>query len=209
MVRRYAGLGGEKVPYKTVRKHGRLPYLIITDHNYREYAGKAAGVVYHELAQVCRGSTGYLGWEQPGVPHAFRGSKPVGQPLPRSPSTAAIQAAHGKTLSCLLKAKGVKSKNRNRRSLCWCYGTTRAVETRRLVEGLEYLELAPESVAGPCTHWRDVGGFASEAFTQLQNGGVCKSLLGQAVVADPVEVEGGLAAKCPHPYPSSTAYFCM
>src|SRR5208337_2826804 len=36
-------------------------------------------------------------------------------------------------------------------------------------------DLSPESVGGPCTNWRNCGGYASEAFDQLQNFGACES----------------------------------
>ncbi len=42
-------------------------------------------------------------------------------------------------------------------------------------KGLATLDLSPESVGGPCTHWRNEGGYACEAFDQLQNFGACES----------------------------------
>ena len=41
--------------------------------------------------------------------------------------------------------------------------------------GLPFHDLSPESVGGPCTGWRNEGGYASEAFDQLQNAGACES----------------------------------
>ena len=40
---------------------------------------------------------------------------------------------------------------------------------------MPWLDLSPESVAGPCTHWRNQGGYASEAFDQLESGGACEN----------------------------------
>ena len=40
---------------------------------------------------------------------------------------------------------------------------------------MPWLDLSPESVGGPCTHWRNEGGYASEAFGQLQSYGACQT----------------------------------
>lgn len=136
------------------------PYLIIDDFNAHRFVD---------------GSTGYQGWQRPGTPHLFRAKQPVGRTIPRSQWHGRIKDGQGAFLSDLIKLKGIKAKDQNGRSLCWCYGSVRAIEIARALAGLPTLDLSPESVAGPCTHWRDQGGYAGEAFEQLQNAGACES----------------------------------
>ncbi len=142
-----------------------FPYLIIDDHNARLFTkgGPRAG------------STGYKGWQNLDAPHAFRGQRPVERTIPRSEWHDRIKAGQGTFLSDLLKQQRINAKDQNGLGYCWVYGSTRAVEVRRAVQGLPLLDLSPESVGGPCTHWRDEGGYASEAFNQFQNHGACES----------------------------------
>ena len=86
-----------------------------------------------------------------------------------------IAAGKGKFLSDLVTAKGIKSKDQNGLNYCWVYGSTRAVEIQRVRQGMAYEELAPESIGGPCTNWRNVGGYAGEAFDQLEKAGACEA----------------------------------
>ena len=148
-----------------MRNAESYPYLVIDDFNAHHFTAGGS------LA----GSTGYKGWQRPGAAHAFQGKRPLGQTIPRSQWHERIKAGQGTFLSDLLKQKGIKAKDQNGRSLCWCYGSVRAIETARAICGLPTLDLSPESVAGPCTHWRDEGGYAAEAFQQLQNAGACES----------------------------------
>ncbi len=143
-----------------------FPYLIISDENYRQFEGAAPGK---------ERSTGYLGWRRPGVPHAFQGKRPVGRTIPRSEWHALIESGQGTFLSDLVKQQGIKAKDQNGLNYCWVYGSTRSVEVMRAVSGLTWQDLSPESVGGPCTGWRNQGGYASEAFDHLQNFGACES----------------------------------
>ena len=121
------------------------------------------------------GSNGYAGWQRPDAPHAFTAGKPFAGVIPRSQWPALIRAGKGTFLSDLMRQQQIPAKNQNGLSLCWSYGATRAVEVRRATMGLPYKDLSPESVAGPCTGWRNQGGYASEAFNQLQSAGACES----------------------------------
>ena len=85
-----------------------------------------------------------------------------------------LQAGKGQAVLKALAANNIQAKDQDGMSLCWVYGSTRAVELRRVLEGLKHVELAPESVAGPITGWRNEGGYASEAFDQIQNAGICE-----------------------------------
>jgi hypothetical protein len=140
-------------------------YLVIDDSNYREFSPSFPDGRPHP---------GYLGWTRPGVPHSFAAGKPITETIPRSEWPDRIKAGKGNWLSDMLKANNVRSKDQDGLSLCWCYGSTRAVETRRLSLGMIHKELSPESVAGPCTGWNNQGGYASEAFNQFEKGGACE-----------------------------------
>jgi len=149
-------------------------YLVITRANRRRYAAVAPGGLYphYDLPAVLQGSTGYQGW---GTSHRFTGPKPVGPLIPRSQWVPMIQAGAGLKAFNALTAAGVKAKNQNGLNYCWVFASTRAMELRRLLEGLPHLELSPESVGGPVKNWRNVGGEAVEAFGQLQSGGACEA----------------------------------
>ncbi len=144
-----------------------FPYLIITDANRNQFEGTAPGAR----------STGYLGWQRPDAHRQFRGAKPVTGLIPRSQWTSRIQsgAEYGTFLSNLVKQKGIQAKDQNGLRYCWVYGSTRAAELWRLLGGKPWLDLSPESVGGPCTHWRNTGGYAAEAFDQLENYGACQN----------------------------------
>ncbi len=142
-----------------------FPYLIISDANAHEFC--SGGPLARHF--------GYRGWQRPDAPHAFRGGRPIGGTIPRSEWPDRIRAGQGSFLSDLVKQQGIAAKDQNGLSLCWCYGSTRAVEVRRATMGLPFHDLSPESVAGPCTGWRNEGGYASEAFDQLQSAGACES----------------------------------
>ena len=142
-----------------------FPYLIIDDANAHQF---------------CSGgpqsrATGYKGWQRPDAPHAFRGARPVGDTVPRQQWHDLIKAGQGNFLSDLVKRQHIPAKDQGNLGYCWVYGSTRSVEIVRAVEGLTQLDLSPESVGGPCTHWRNEGGYASEAFDQLENCGACES----------------------------------
>ena len=144
-----------------------FPYLIISDANASQFTRLAAARHGH--------TTGYKGYQKPGKPHRFQAGRPMGPSIPRSQWTARINAGQGEFLSDLVKQKGIAAKDQNGLGLCWSYGSTRAVEVQRAVQGAATLDLSPESVAEPVTHWRNMGGYASEAFDQLQSGGACES----------------------------------
>ena len=143
-----------------------FPYLVIDDDNAHEFAGQQS---------TGQKSTGYEGFHKPGSPHVFRAGIQIAQTIPRSEWHDRIKAGQGTFLSDLLKQKGFHAKDQNGLNYCWAYGSTRAVEAARCKEGLPFVDLAPESVGGPPSNWRNTGGYASEAFDQLQNAGACES----------------------------------
>lgn len=116
--------------------------------------------------------TGYKGYLSPDSPHRFRGRMGPMPIIPRSEWTKRIEAIGNTTIADRFH---LPAKDQNGLSYCWVYGSTRAVEYRRAIDGLTALDLSPESVGGPCTNWRNEGGYASEAFAQLQAGGACQA----------------------------------
>ncbi len=141
------------------------PYLVIDSDNAH---------VVDDHGQL-GGATGYAGWQRPGSPHEFAADLPATELIPRSQWHDLIKAGQGTFLSDLIKQKGIPAKSQGRLNYCWVYGSTRAVEVVRATSGLPFEDLAPESVGGPCTGWRNTGGYAGEAFTQLAKAGACAS----------------------------------
>jgi hypothetical protein len=140
------------------------PYLIIDDDNYRDFT-----------ASMVQRTTGYRGFQNPDSPHEFRAGRPVGPTIPRNEWTERVKDGQGSFLSDIVKAQGIKSKDQGSLGYCWVYGSTRAVEVQRAIQGFTFLDLSPESVGGPVVGWRNRGGYASEAFDQLQEFGACES----------------------------------
>jgi len=166
-----------------MRNTDGFPYLVIDSDNAHRFAagGPENG-----------GSFGYQGWQEPGLPHRFGAARPFGETIPRNQWHGLIKEGQGSFLSDLVKANNILAKDQNGLSACWGYGATRAVEIRRVESGLPHKELAPESVTGPCTGWRDRGGYASEAFAQLARGGACEmSFLNAPHSLDPTRWKPG------------------
>ena len=157
-----------------------FPYLIISDANYKQFTGTNPAVEprtcpQHQLVPALRGSTGYKGWQHPQTPRTFRGSRPLSNLVPRTEWTKRIQDGQGTFLSDLVKQKGIKALDQNGLGFCWVYGSTRTAQLWRVLGAMPWLDLSPESVGGPLTHWRNEGGYASEAFDQLEHYGACQT----------------------------------
>ena len=151
-------------------------YVVINRRNYRQYAAQQGGVYPRQaLVDVLQGTTGYKGWQSPDKPHEFSAPAPLMAAIPRSEWPGLITIDSGMRAINALIAQNVQAKYQNGLNYCWCYGSTRAVEARKLVLGMNHVELSPESIGGPCTNWRNVGGFASEAFAQIETGGICEA----------------------------------
>ena len=150
-------------------------FVIISNKNWRQYAATYQGGIFphEELVPILQGSCGYKGWQDPMRPHEFKGPKPVQEIIPRSEWADRIRAGQGSNVYQAMLAAGVKSKDQMNLNYCWVFGSVRAVEARRLMLGLPHVEKSPESVGGPATGWRNVGGYAGQAFDQLQSGGAC------------------------------------
>jgi hypothetical protein len=117
---------------------------------------------------------GYRGWTPPGTPTRLAAPSTLPQTLPRADWAKEITALGVHNLK---DACGLPAKDQNGMPYCWAYGSVRAIEVSRIARGLKPLDLCPESVAGPCTGWRLEGGYAEEAFAQIDAHGVCESRL--------------------------------
>lgn len=112
---------------------------------------------------------GYRGWNGARFADRNRNPSPVLATIPRALWAEAICNLGPANLK---DAYPLPAKDQNGLGLCWAYGSTRVVEVKRLALGLPSLELCPESVAGPLTGWRDEGGYAAEAFAQIEQYGI-------------------------------------
>jgi hypothetical protein len=61
--------------------------------------------------------------------------------------------------------------NQNGLSFCWAYSLAQAVEMTRAVAGLEYRQLAPETL-GAMTGWRNAGYYCDKALAYAQQHGI-------------------------------------
>ena len=146
-----------------------FPYLIIDDANAHLFCSggpQARATGLPGLAAAGRSPR----FSRPAAGRPDDPAEPMARPHPgRAPPGKA------RSFPTSSSKRASQAKDQNGLGYCWVYGSTRAVEVQRAVQGLATLDLSPESVGGPCTHWRNQGGYASEAFEQLQNFGACES----------------------------------
>jgi len=138
-------------------------FLIITD--IRQVTSQASEH-WREHPSRCRG------WKIPGSSRDYTAARLSEPWIPRSQWRSRIAAIEGIRLdrSCRYPAA-----DQNGLGYCWCYGSARAFQVERTRLGLPPLNLCPESVGGPCTGWRNEGGYASEALRQMERFGICES----------------------------------
>lgn len=142
-----------------------FPYKIITTPREAEHPlATASRKFYH----------GYRGWRPRGFRRPPRGPLPIGNVVPRDQWLARIREIGEDHLGNTIN---LPAKDQNGLGYCWVYGSTRAAEIQRVRIGLPALDLCPESVAGPCTGWRNEGGYAVEAFGQMENSGIAEQCL--------------------------------
>jgi hypothetical protein len=119
---------------------------------------------------------GYLGHARPGTP-----PRPMLAPqiYPRSmwPGLIARLATSPANLKNAADDSQQVCKNQNGLPLCWAYGSTYAEELHDIRGGRPYVELCPESLAGPITQWESRGGYAAEAADALQTNGAAPAVL--------------------------------
>lgn len=137
-------------------------YIITSRHNSRTPINRDASIRH----------LGYLGWRAPTKePRPLRDGV-VLTLLPRAEWAGRIAAIADRQL---VNQFPLPAKDQNGLGYCWCYGSTRALEIERRRLGLDNLDLCPESVGGPCTNWRNEGGYAREYMDYAEKHGVCES----------------------------------
>lgn len=93
--------------------------------------------------------------------------------IPRAQWAQLIQEGQGTFLSDLVKAAGIPAKDQDGLNYCWCFASVSSLETERAAQGQPFVALSPESIGGPLTNWRNVGGDGLTALQQLTTAGCC------------------------------------
>ena len=145
--------------------------LIIGDDNYKDFCAPI-GESTILLPDGSHRAFGFAGRQHP-FGYAFGKIETRVPLIPRSEWKQRILEGEGGWLSSIVARYGMKSKDQDGLGYCWVYGPTRALEIIRVIEGSPFEELSPESVGGPVRNWRNEGGYAEEAFTQLEEFGAC------------------------------------
>jgi len=140
--------------------------FVIDDRNYRDVMKRAEDRGYlpglnPEPPEFSAGTMSHLS--------AFSESFPL---IPRSEWPDRIRARGDNTLARLIRRHGIPTFDQDGTKWCWGHAATKAACTCLAVQGTPKV-LAPESVAGPASGWRNVGGTLTEAFGQLRHGGAC------------------------------------
>jgi hypothetical protein len=117
---------------------------------------------------------GYRGFRPLGFPRRTSPHLPLPAVIPRAEWAARIAELHGENLVDLFP---LPAKDQNGLGYCWVYGATRVYEVEAARLGLGPLDLCPESAGGPLTHWRNEGGYASEAFAWIEVNGLASARL--------------------------------
>lgn len=140
--------------------------FIINDQNYRD-------VMKRQEDRGCK--TGLL----PEPPEFAAGKLPHAppfseffKPIPRSEWKDRIKAREDRPLSRLIRQAGIPTFSQGGTNWCWAYAATKMACTCLALQGTP-LVLAPESVAGPASGWRNAGGTLTQGLNQLRKGGAC------------------------------------
>jgi hypothetical protein len=102
----------------------------------------------------------------------FSASYPL---IPRSQWKTLIAEGRGTFLGDLIRAAKIPAKNQDGLNYCWAYASVSCVEAIRALQGQPFVELSPESVAGPIKNWRNDGGWGQDALDRLASVGACRA----------------------------------
>jgi hypothetical protein len=93
--------------------------------------------------------------------------------IPRNEWTDRIREmeSYKSRLSDSNRARGVKVKNQDRTNFCWINAPTSALETVRAAQGQPYIELSAASAGALIKHYRNEGGWGTEALKFLADVG--------------------------------------
>ena len=140
--------------------------FVIDDRNYRDVMKRAEDRGY--LPGLNPEPPEFSAGTVPSLP-AFSETFPL---IPRSEWPDRIRARGENTLAKLIRQRGIPTFDQDGTNWCWGHAATKAACACLAVQGTPRV-LAPESVAGPASGWRNRGGTLTEAFGQLSVGGAC------------------------------------
>ena len=169
--------------------------LVISDKNYKQFVGDGKSIV------TADGKTRMFGHvpRQPGK-LMLRQASAVLNLIPRNQWSTLIKQKGTNTIGGLQKQLGRHSLDQNGLNFCWAYATTRVSMIMRDIQGDPFVLLSPESIAGPITGWRNVGGNWSDASAQFQKVGACPASFMPSGVDDhslsPSRWKSGWQAAC-------------
>ncbi|MBI2807907.1 MAG: hypothetical protein HYX68_23230 [Planctomycetes bacterium] len=83
------------------------------------------------------------------------------------------------------RAAGMKSLDQDGTNYCWANGPVNCVRVIRAVNGQPFVDLSPASVAAPFTHYRNEGGFGTDALRYIVEHGVASTEFWPANAIDP------------------------
>ena len=159
--------------------------FVIDDRNYRDVLKRTEdeGLGTGLLPEPYEFTAGLL-------PHAPPFSEKF-KPIPRSEWKDRIKAREQRSLSRLIRQLGIPTFNQGPTNWCWAHAATKMACACLAIQGTP-LVLAPESVAGPASGWRNVGGTLTQALDQLRTGGACtRDFVAQANTVSPRAMRDG------------------
>lgn len=140
--------------------------LIVDDRNYRDMIRREEdrGFLHGQNLEPAEYAAGNI----PNLP-AFAESFRL---IPRTEWADRIRAREERAMARMIRQAGIPTFNQGNTNWCWAHAAVKSVCACLAVQGTPKI-LAPESVAGPASGWRNVGGTLTQAFTQLRSTGAC------------------------------------
>jgi hypothetical protein len=111
------------------------------------------------------------------VPVGSIGGAPSGDTIPlipreEWPDRISQMEREKSRLSDMMVDAGIPVLNQGPLSFCWAYSCANAVMAMRAQQGLPFVLLSPESIAGPVNGYRDGGNYIVEALRQVMRVGI-------------------------------------
>lgn len=78
----------------------------------------------------------------------------------------------GSRISDMIVDAGIPTQNQEHLSFCWAYSCAAAVMVMRAQQGQPFVQLSPESIAGPVNGYRDGGNYLYKALSQVTSTGI-------------------------------------
>ena len=142
-----------------MRNTDGYPYLVIDADNAHRFAAVPGG---------------YMGWQKPGERYAFSAPRPFGPTIPRSQWAGLIKAGQGTFLSDLLKQQGIQAKNQKNLISAGLMARRVRWKCPAWPKAWPFATCRRKAWPGP-SRAANQGGYASQAYNQLERGGACES----------------------------------